>query len=664
MASVDKKTSAAQARIDYLAQRREQHSGPKALDPPELLARVVDSTDGTLHGEDLARDLQVKFLGFSDLPTLPGDESIMYLQFASGATPAEADYQNVAEKSFPYPVNPQTDFPFELTLERKHFAVDGVYTFRAFLHSYNEDYDKSLPTTRIFDSTPPYNHKEPKKLTITSPITDAVLAANPTGVPAILDEYDDRAASDQYFLWYGKLPAPGDLPDIPPTVTDFVPNDLTLRIPVNIIREVEDGGCYALYALRDKAQNRTPLSDVTNLGVTLGTWPPPDLHRIEVPQATFKGFLDFQDAVDGVDAVVKTYTGRKGTDFIEVTWGTTVLPLETMGLAPTKSIRIDPDVLRSEYGAATGPISIQVSYRVFRGTEPYGSDIETGITVVTDFWLPGPTPTDPWPDPINGDIPLGDVFGEGSNTANVLTRAHHNKNANFVFELYPNVKADEIVKIYWNGEHVVEADYTVLPTDKEGYEKTQIIPWSYIDKGGNGDEVPVWYWINSPNSPNRQRSDDTLVEVNAVIFKPPAPTFPDKKGQFLNCDSLDGPDYAIRVQVPDLSGPPYNLTAGDEVTLHWVALAGTAGETPIDGAEKDETVILDDTTWPVTGFIWRVQPYRTHLLPTYDPDGPGGSEGRGRITYSYVVDGGETITSEESEARVTMFLGNGSCPLP
>lgn len=173
----------------------------------------------------------------------------------------------------------------------------------------------------------------------------------------------------------------------------------------------------------------------------------------------------------------------------------------------------------------------------------------------------------------------------------------------------------------------------------------------------------MWYWINSPNSPNRQRSDDTPVEVNAVIFKPAAPTFPDIDGPFLNCDSLYGPDYAIRVQVPDLSGPPYNLGIGDVVTLHWVALAGTAGETPIDGAEKDEPVTLDDTTWPVTGFIWLVRPYATHLLPTYDPFGPGGSEGRGRITYSYVVDG-ETITSEESEARVTMFLGHGSCPIP
>lgn len=201
MASVDKKTSAAQARIDYLAQRREQHSGPKALDPPELLARLVDSTDGTLHGEDLDRDLQVKFLGFSDLPALPNDASIMYLQFASGATPAEADYEDVAERSFPFPVDPQTAFPFELTLERKHFAFDGVYTFRAYLKSYNNGRDKSLPTTRIFDSTPPYNHKEPKPLTITSPITDAVLAANPLGVPAILDEYDDRAASDEYFLY-------------------------------------------------------------------------------------------------------------------------------------------------------------------------------------------------------------------------------------------------------------------------------------------------------------------------------------------------------------------------------------------------------------------------------------------------------------------------------
>lgn len=663
MASVDKKTSAAQSRIDYLAQRREQHSGPKALDAPELLARVVDSADGTLHGEDLDRDLQVRFSGFTDLPTQPDDESIMYLQFASGATPAEADYENVAEKSFPYPVDPQNAFPFELTLERKHFAIDGVYTFRAFLDSYNGGTEKSPPTTRIFDTKPPYNHKEPTPLTITSPITDADLTANPTGVPAILDEYDDRAASDQYFLWYGKLPLPDDLPGTPPTVTDFVPNDLTLRIPVDVIRSVQDGGCYAVYALRDKAQNRTPLSDVTALGVALGIWPPPDLQRIEVPQSLAKGFLDFQDALDGVDAVVKTYTGRKGTDFIEVTWGTTVLPLETMGLAPTKSIRIDPAVLRNEYGAATGQITVQVSYRVLRGTVPYGSAAETGITVVTDFWLPGPTPTDPWPDPINGLIPLGEVFGENSTTPNVLTRAHNNESANFVFKLYPNVKEDEIVKIYWNGEHVVEADYTVLASDKEGDEKTRIIPWSYIDKGGNGDEVPVWYWINSPDSPNRQRSDDTLVEVNAVIFKPPAPTFPDIKGRFLNCDSLDGSDYAIRVQVPDLSGPPYNLGNGDDVTLHWVALAGTAGETPISGAEKHPTVTLDDTTWPVTGFIWRIEPYATHLLPTYDPTGPGGSEGRGRITYSYVVDG-ETITSEQTEARVTMFTGTGSCPVP
>ena len=58
----------------------------------------------------------------------------------------------------------------------------------------------------------------------------------------------------------------------------------------------------------------------------------------------------------------------------------------------------------------------------------------------------------------------------------------------------------------------------------------------------------------------------------------------------------------------------------------------------------------------------RVQPYETHVLPTYDPNGPGTNTGRARIHYVFTYRG-EEIRSARDERIVTMWGPQGGCSL-
>lgn len=69
------------------------------------------------------------------------------------------------------------------------------------------------------------------------------------------------------------------------------------------------------------------------------------------------------------------------------------------------------------------------------------------------------------------------------------------------------------------------------------------------------------------------------------------------------------------------------------------------------------------TVQTAKGFAWRVEPYATYILPTYDPPPGAGAAGHAVTTYSYLKNG-ETILSHPAEAVVAMFDAAGSCPLP
>jgi hypothetical protein len=220
-----------------------------------------------------------------------------------------------------------------------------------------------------------------------------------------------------------------------------------------------------------------------------------------------------------------------------------------------------------------------------------------------------------------------------------------------------------LVRFYWANTEVVEAAYTVLSTDIAGDEVKRTLPWSYIEAAYNNPQLPLAYSISHPGEPNYQRSQPTLVNADAVTLIAPTPTFEGLyNGTMINCDSLwevpgvAGPNEpAIRVRVPDLSQAPWNRKDGDIITVHWVATDPSGNV--LAGTELSRNITLG-TDNPVTGFVWKVYPYATHILPTYNP--PAHQTGLGLISYAFLL-GTEKINSVEDRKIIALATPSSSC---
>jgi hypothetical protein len=662
MNTIDRKHTARQARMAWRQQKTQREIARRraatpfnGLEVPGFSAgQIVDAADNTLNKDVIAagNGLQVEIPGWPNLPPA-GFSDALYLECGEGPDPAEEDFVAVALLSVP---GPAPTFPIVITLPDANLQQEGPFKVRYRVTTWNETTDWSAAVALIVDTTPPRGNADPDKVTVpVEAITDEYLAAHPAGVECGVPAYPDWKAGDRVaYWWLNELPeVPTDLPPI--AIVEVTDQPQQITVPAAVVTAMGDGGCYVIYALIDKATNRSRLSVYTRLAVALGTLPD-NLQDPLVPQAD-DGSVDLKDAFDGVVVAIPAFDHWKPTDRIEVTWGSTRLMEEPIGSAPgfPVQVRVPNEVLRAEYAGAEGAVATEISYRILRGDVPFGPQ---QITVDVDLSVIGPVLPE-WPDPVNPGLSVATVYGSGEDAPpnELLRDVDTGKPATLTFQLYTPLAAGEQVDFYWGGVRVVEARYIVQDEDAPGQDVTAQIPWSYIEQMGNDPSVPVHYRISAPDSPNEQHSPMTSVNVTAVVITPPAPQFLKLSANgLLNCSSLDGEDHAVLVQVPDLSA---YLVAGDEVTVTWTPLAGMSGEDLLDEAIKEESISLDADT--VTGFVWRVQPYETHILPTYDPEGAGNA-GRARIKYSFTYKG-ELATSVTEERIVAMFTAGSSCPL-
>jgi hypothetical protein len=589
-----------------------------------------------------------------DNPAPNGAADLVQLEFARGASPDPADFKEAVSESYPGPIAPG-QFPLTIVLPNTCLIPDGPVSLRYWVTSYNDAKVMSATATLIADTTPPFREMEPPALTVPDvPITDAYLDDHMDGVECSIPVYVDWQPDDRVVYWWLN-----DVPD-DPTEIDITGEaeittepPFTFAVPAHAVRSTGDGGCYVVYTVIDKATNRSRLSVYAPVAVALG--PLPGNLQDPVVEQAGDGQVDLADAHNGVIVGIPRFDNWKPTDRIEVTWGTTVLDEEQIGSSPAEliSIRVPTQVLKDEYGDTEGGRSTNVSYRILRGD--VGSN-EKAIIVDVDLSVIGPELPE-WPDPENPTLAPAAVYGATSNVLNQLTREDTGLDARCDLTLYAPVNAGEVLKVYWNDAPAPVAEYIVQADDRADDVVSCKIGWEHIELAGNALEVPVYYTIGRPNSPNAQRSPLTKVNVDAVVIIPEAPSFlGQSENGWLNCHSLDGDDHAVRVQVPDISR---YLGAGDQVTLTWTPLTGLVGEDVLEAAIKVEPIILD-ALHPATGFVWRIQPYATHVGPTYDPDGPGGAAARGRIHYTLTYKG-ETLTSETTESKVGMFDGTGGC---
>lgn len=660
MALSKKKLNAEKARRDYWQSRAETRADLKV---PEV-SGIIDLTDGTLDSSVLGEDLAVKIPMWFGGAEEPADVDYVTLQWAYvGLDGTPEAYIDVATKPFPGPLL-ESDFPLTVSVPVR-FLADGRYQLRYRLESWSGTINFSVVLPLICDRTAPYGDVEPPSLILPlDTITDEYLAAHGDQVIGTVPGYSSWQPGDTVSFWWEKSPLPED-PDFPPVATIAVvgPANTAQAVvfPAEYIKDKGDGEVVAFYSLRDKAGNRSRYpKTLTITSVALGPIPI-DLQDPVVPFAGDDDLIDLKDAIAGVKVQIPAFTGYHvgGGDQIELTWGATVVALYPVGASPAfpLEISVPAQTLKAEYGSATDTVPTNVSYRVMRGTQP--SAETKSITVDVDFSAIGPArpaPDPDWPNPVNTNLPVAVVRGRVSNTPDQQTELDKNQPADLEFNFYGPLNEGEYIEFYWDAERVSEATYTVKVDDIAGEFKKVEIPWSYILHGGN-KPVPVHYRIGSPDSTNEQQSKTTVVDVSAVIFIPDAPTFMDRNptNGFLNCTSLDGPDHAVRVQVPDLSA---SLKTGDTVTMTWEPYSKRTDGELIDTAVKTEVITLDDVT--VKGFIWRIQPYDVHIEPIALIDG---ASGLGRTRYEFKLNGVDVV-SETEEAVVTMFDGSGLCEIP
>lgn len=638
----------------------------QTLPSPELPASaIVDNTDGTLHKDALEADLPLSMPMWLGTPG-PGEGQsqceVLWSPVRDHDPPLESEYRVVYETS----VGPDQTYPLALSVPQSSLGGQGKhYLLIRVAHWNGTGPDFSSPMPVICDSRPPYRQDDPLPLQMPDgPVTDAWLAANDDKLVVGLPQYADFQPGDKVVYYWGQT---FPLDRIASVAVDDSQWPMPLEISGDLIRATGSGVCYAQYELFDKATNRSRPSTPVSVEVVLSALPS-GLQEPVVPSAA-DGLLNLKDAIDGVVVQIPEFDDHLPGDSVILTWGAAELAPRLVGDSPVfpLPVPIPPVVLRDTYSGGSGAVSTPVSYRVRRGS--LSSEVKS-ITVDVDFSVIGPAP-DPgtnWPDPVNSALSAAEIYGKHSATLNVLAVNDHGEPASLTFRLYEPLKPGEIVSFYWHGTEVAEARYTVQDTDAPTAAVTVEIPWRYIEQASNHVQLPVHYRIAGPGSDNQQHSPDTPVNASPIPA-PPAPAFQGLYGdQLLNCDSLyEDPaqphplEPAIRVEIPDLSQAPYSLKEGDTLTLHWIALAGIAGETFLDVTDLHEPVTLD-AAHPPTGFVWRVQPYDTHVLPTYDPDNPGNRVGRGRATYAF-EQAGKPVVSLQAQALVAMSASNGSCPI-
>lgn len=639
-------------------QRNLERAAQAADELPIATIREVINADGLLNGPVIKlKGMELNVPIWANTGDFPGDKQILELFIAKGHItdvnwPAFTKVQQI-ELDYPFADTWVGDYTIPLNI----IQPNGEYTFKHEVVLHTTQRVRSLLIHVISDITAPYeltNPPEPPAMTFTATELDDSNVATVTG---IIPDYSDKAGEDKYVYWYASDPLPSDPSLLDPVAPPVIlPANRSVTIPRAYIEGKGDGVFYVLYALIDKAFNRSNLSGWTRFVVTLGALPTA-LKKPEVPVAAGGAVIDLETAAGGVIIEIKPYSGWKDGDKIVAKWGDIPLPVTFAIENRTTEIPVPASTLLAAYIESTGEKVTTVSYVIDRLGRTFGPEEDD---FVVNFEVVGPpNPFPDFPDPTNPDLLAGVV--KGSTGDNVLVVADADKDVPFEFTVYDPVDAGETLEFYWEGTHIVEADLTIT-TETAGSKKTINVPWRYVLATDNGPGKEVYYTVGKASvTPNRQKSLITLVNVNdAIVLTPDAPTFPHINGMWLICDSLQPPESAIVVDVPDLSAW---LQVSDEVEMSWELFQGRAGTTPIAGTLFEDTITLTAAggAYPVTGFQWRVQPYADYIAPAYNP--PLHSDANTKVTYSFEYRG-KTVTSKIATAWLGMYLGDIPCRVP
>jgi hypothetical protein len=362
------------------------------------------------------------------------------------------------------------------------------------------------------------------------------------------------------------------------------------------------------------------------------------------------GVVDRADAAYPTKVHIESYTGWGSDDGIVVKWGTNLartsvgahLPFPLAITVPWRHMAQEYD-----FNSATHVQPVAVDYQVFRGDVGFASP--GGISVNTDFAIPGPV--NPDPEPINPSLNLI-VFESFSGSSTELTLADVGEDATASIELFDDPETGDTLTLYYNGVAVTSNPYVVDGTEDPNADIEIVIPWADIELTPVMDNLPMYYTLTRTGFANPQESGRTTIDVLVETIALPDPQFPG--GTLINCDSLQekGGVWGIFMHIPTST----YLKEGTQVEAEWL----TYDDNDTEIADHTETLTVSEDEED-NGIDWFV-PYEEYLKPTYP-----GPFGVGKMKYTINVRGTD-VPSSTVEVYIAVFEGDGSgnihCRIP
>lgn len=638
------------------SQREPGRAAPSPFPDPILDDVLPGTPAGLLPRKAIEGGADVKI---SDWGNAPGDGEIEKVELQI-ARQGSSEYVPVEEKVIEFP----TTFPQVITLPSSFLndpEHEGSYKLRYKHTNWVETESFSNDVPLVIDKRAPNYPETPARASLDigkGPVFDSTLAGKTDIVATLVEPKGSKEGVTVAWAWV-KDSLPADPEHFVPDGAEPLTDDRTINVPVDLIKSKSDGQYAFGYTLISKAGYSSPVSLYDLIPVALGELPVAPLVMPQVPEAV-DGSIDREDALAGVYVEFPRIPNGKPTDEIEITWGTQALEYRTpVGANPAKfSLPMPASHLKQAYGAATAAVDTPVFYTVYRGGVPFASEKQT---VSVDFSTTGPVNPE-WPDPINPTLKVPEVYGQ-SEVKNELVAADENNALRADIVLVDPLVAGDTYQLKWNdvdigAPYVVAADGAADPSKPISIDLTD--SWDVIKRQGNSAQLPVHYTLSNATRTNHQESDRAKVKIEFLTVDLPVAVAQQTIGakKRLTCNSLkyEGDKVGFHYLIP---ASDY-LKAGMTVELQWRAYNTYAAPVEIESAAKSQSYGPITAEEARDGFIWFVEPYEVHILPTYG--GQADQEGKAVVTYTLQVNG-KPATSPVSDNGVVLSAASGTCSL-
>jgi hypothetical protein len=632
-------------------------AGPLEIQSPDVRLIVIDGdATGLILREKLNADQAITIAAWDGpLPPAPFTETFRLQIARRGSSewmtllPEHTYVGGTAWQALPFTLPssfmlaPENEGGFDLRYEHVNYFDVPDYSARVPIH---------------IDKVPPNGSIPPAKMTyaFTPPITDATFGADDFLEFTIPGWTGDPADVQVAFGWLK-----GELPEDPADIDLIGPEPIVaggkVKIPKDKFDAAGDGACCGGYVLIDKAGNISSLSMYELMSVALGPTPTPvPLPAPNVTDST-GGELLRSDIVNG--GVIVTFgkiTNGKPSDQIALKWGgVEVANRMPVGSNPTThSFFVPWEHIKTQYGAAKGPVPTDVQYIVYRGLEPFPSAI---ISKTCNLSNTGPE--NPNPEPGNPNLKVVTVVGE-SGVDNELVAADEDKDVFARIELVAPLSDDDAYQVMWNGIPIGEPYFVDTTKDTAGDIKEIPLDWDVIRRAGANAAMPVWYVLTNADHENPQEPEPyTAVKIDfLVLHLPEAIARHTNAGGIITCNSLRWDAGSTTFGIEFLIPPSDHLKAGDTVVVEWKAFTDFASPVEVPSATKTKTFTNITSDQATNGIVWLIAPYATHVLPTWIKATP---LGKGEVTYTIT---GSPALPTPTNTMVGLSQGEGSCNVP